>query len=482
MKRIKINPVILCGGSGTRLWPLSRSSFPKQFLSIIGKNSFFQEAINRALGMKFLDFELGEILIVTSEENRFLVLDQLSKSQVNNFRIILEPNLRNTAPALTFSALEAFSLFEDSILVVMPSDHLIDRNDEFIDAIHRAIKIAWSNDAIVTLGIPPNRPETGYGYIEFDYANHNEDSHDVKAFYEKPDLSRAKQYLESKNFLWNAGVFICRANLWLGAMNRFMPIDFELIKKSWELKSSEDKFVRPAREYFESVENISIDYAVIEKAVISDIPVQVIPLDCGWSDIGSWSSVFDVKNSDVNGNVMVGNVVDYGVNDSLIYSTGRVVGALGVSDLAIIETPDAVLVANLCDSQNVKKIIEKLDSLSRPEIHSHRKVFRPWGWYDSIDEGPFFKVKRIQVKPGASLSLQKHEHRAEHWVVVSGIAQVQCNSNIFSLKENESTYIPLGAVHRLSNHQDIPLELIEVQTGAYLGEDDIVRLEDFYGR
>jgi len=481
---LQIVPVILCGGSGTRLWPLSRSGFPKQFLALAGKESLFQQTLMRAAKIANTTIQAQQAIIVTNEEHRFLAVEQLREIH-QEATFILEPVGKNTAPALTMAALFAKeTLPENTIMVMMPSDQTIQDEDAWVQAIRAAIHQA-KQGGIVTLGVAPTHPETGYGYIEQQGSANENQAYAVAQFTEKPNQETAQKYINSGDYLWNSGVFILQANTWLSAIKESSPTIDETTRISWERKTSDTggyaNFIRPEKESFQNIPSDSIDYAVIEKSPGKRI-IDVVPLDAGWSDLGAWDAVWSVGQKDHNQNVSSGDVLLENTKNSYIHSSGRLIGAVGLQDMVVIETADAVLVANKHDSQAVKKIVEQLGKLKREEKNLHRKVNRPWGWYDSIDEGERFKVKRIQVNPKASLSLQMHHHRAEHWIVVKGTAEITNGEQIITLTENQSTYIPLGQKHRLKNPGTIPLEIIEVQSGSYLGEDDIVRFEDTFGR
>ena len=478
---LKVAPVILCGGSGTRLWPLSRSGFPKQFLVLSGTTSLFQQAVERVNAIGCADIELGETLVVTNEEHRFLALDQLRELKAVKATLLLEPVARNTAPALTLAALRAVEQGEDPILVVTPADQTITDQIAFITALRHSVYAA-ADGAIIILGITPTAPETGYGYIKHQGEVKSFGEYSVAQFAEKPDAATAQQYLDTGNYCWNSGMFVLRASSWLKALQQFRPDISSATKLAWQDRTSDAQFVRPIKAAFESVPSESIDYAVMERCPSSGITINMVPLAAGWNDLGAWDAVWQVGAQDANGNVIQGDTFQADTTNSLIYASSRMVSAVGVDNLVIVETADAVLVADRSQSQHVKKIVAMLEKNERGEHTLHRKVFRPWGWYDSIDEEERFKVKRINVKPGASLSLQKHHHRAEHWIVVKGTAEVTCGDKVILLTENQSTYIPLGEVHRLKNPGAIALEIIEVQSGSYLGEDDIVRFEDTYGR
>jgi mannose-1-phosphate guanylyltransferase/mannose-6-phosphate isomerase len=476
---IKARPVILCGGSGTRLWPLSRSGFPKQFLCLTGTESLFQDATKRLMGLSGEGINVCSPFIVTNEEHRFLALEQLREIGVSPGAALLEPVARNTAPALTLAALAAFENGDDSVLVVIPADQAVADAGAFNGAMRDAISDA-AEGAIVILGVTPDRPETGYGYIKASVGS--TPTLVVERFVEKPDETTARQYLAEGGYYWNAGMFALKASVWLEAIESFCPDIAATTRAAWAQRSSDAAFVRPGAAEFAAIPSDSVDYAVMERCPGSRFPIRMAPLDAGWSDLGAWDALWNVLPKDPKGNAQAGDVLATESRNTLVHATSRLVALVGVQNLVVVETPDAVLVADWSRSQDVKHIVNALQQQNRKEHILHRKVHRPWGWYDSIDEGERFKVKRIQVMPGASLSLQKHYHRAEHWVVVSGTAEITCGDRKLLLTENQSTYIPLGEVHRLANPGTIPLEIIEVQSGSYLSEDDIVRYEDCYGR
>ena len=478
---LKVTPVILCGGSGTRLWPLSRAGFPKQFLVLSGTTSLFQQAIERVNGLAAADMAVGDTLIVTGEEHRFLALDQLREMPEIAATLLLEPVGRNTAPALTLAALHAIERGEDPILVVTPADQTVMDGAAFTKALQQSVRAA-ADGSIVILGITPDKPETGYGYIKHHGELGVNGEYTVTNFAEKPDLATAQVYVDSGDYAWNSGMFVLRASTWLKTLMHFSPAILSATEQAFAQKSVDAQFVRPDQTSFTNISSNSVDYAVLEKCPGSAFTIKMVPLDAGWNDLGAWDAVWQVSPQDGHGNVTHGDTLMADTTNTFIHANSRLVGTVGVNDLIIVETADAILVADKSQSQHVKKIVSELVALKRSEHILPRKVHRPWGWYDSIDEGDRFKVKRIQVKPGASLSLQKHQQRAEHWVVVKGSAEVICGDKTITLTENQSTYIPLGEVHRLSNPGSIPLEIIEVQSGGYLGEDDIERFEDTYGR
>jgi mannose-1-phosphate guanylyltransferase/mannose-6-phosphate isomerase len=489
-----VQPVILCGGSGTRLWPLSRSGFPKQFLCLTGGDSPFQQAAKRLNGMGAKDIAVHPSIIVSGEEHRFLVLEQLREIGIELGAALLEPVGRNTAPALTLSALAALENGDDPILVVIPADQTVADLSAFTAAIQTSIREAASG-SIVILGIRPDRPETGYGYIKVSTTIPPTPKSGwpsvmptflAERFVEKPDILNARLYLDDSRYYWNAGMFVLKASVWMAALEYFRLDIAEAVREAWSARHTDDnpatRFIRPGKTQFSAVPAESIDYAVIERCPGSVFTIRMIALDAGWSDLGSWDAIWQILPKDTAGNSRVGDVLMTGCRNTLAQATSRLVSLVGVENLVVIETPDAVLVADRACSQEVSTIATDLQFGGRAEHISHRKVHRPWGWYDCIDEGFRFKVKRIQVNPKASLSLQKHNHRAEHWIVVKGTAEITNGEKTIILTENQSTFIPLGATHRLANPGTIPLEIIEVQSGSYLGEDDIVRFEDNYGR
>ena len=435
-----------------------------------------------SLGSK--NIPVAKPIIVTGEEHRFLAIEQLREVGIEISAALLEPVGRNTAPALTLAALAAQADGLDPVLVVTPADQTVADTAAFTQAMQAAIREA-AVGSIVILGIAPDSPETGYGYIQA-AADAKEPTMLVQRFVEKPNAGTAQQYLTEGGYYWNAGMFVLKASVWLKALEQFRSDILQATALAWEQRSTDANpatpFVRPGKAEFTAISSESIDYAVMEHCPSSEFLIKMVPLDAGWSDLGAWDAVWRVVPKDPLGNAHIGDVLSNDSRNTLVQATSRLVALVGVQNLVVVETPDAVLVADRSRSQDVKHIVNALQQRKREEHTLHRKVHRPWGWYDSIDEGGRFKVKRIQVKPGASLSLQKHHHRAEHWVVVSGTAKITNGSKVLLLTENQSTYIPLGEVHRLANPGTIPLEIIEVQSGSYLGEDDIVRFEDTYGR
>ncbi|NDP48682.1 MAG: mannose-1-phosphate guanylyltransferase/mannose-6-phosphate isomerase [Sulfuriferula multivorans] len=476
-----LQPVILSGGSGTRLWPLSREQHPKQLLPLATSATMLQATALRLA--KCADYQLAaDPIVVCNEEYRFITAEQLREVGKGTRRIVLEPIGRNTAPALTLAALLAMAEGQDTILLVMPADHIILDAEEFSRVIARAVPFA-ADGAMVTFGIVPDRPETGYGYIRVGVAHGA--AHAVAGFFEKPDAATAQKYLDYGDYLWNSGLFMMRASVWLAAIGHFQPAMLAACKGAMDGGKQDSDFYRIDKAAFAACPADSIDYAVMEKlqgAPELKIPGRVLPLKAGWSDVGAWDVLWQVSDKDANGNVARGDVLLHDSKNNLVFSHARLVACAGVEDLIVVETQDAVLVASKDKVQGIKQIVAELKAAGRSEASSHRKVHRPWGWYDSIDGGERFQVKRIVVKPGATLSLQMHHHRAEHWIIVKGTARITRGDEVFLLTENQSTYIPLGATHRLENPGKFPLEMIEVQSGSYLGEDDIVRFEDTYGR
>jgi len=472
-KRMVI-PVILAGGSGTRLWPLSRADYPKQFLALGGEHSLLQET-----ALRFSGAAATAPVVVCSEAHRFLTAEQLSEIRLSDATIILEPAARDTAPAIALAAWHAQQQDADAIMVVLPADHKIDDTLHFQTVVQAAATLAEAGH-LVTLGITPTRPETGYGYITADEVSASADdgARVVKQFLEKPDLTKAEQLIKQGNCYWNAGIFVFKAATFLDTLAKLQPQIHSLTQLAVSNAQADLDFLRVDRHAFEQCQKISVDYAVMEH---SD-NVMVLPYDSGWSDIGSWDAVHDATTRDENGNSGVGDIMHYDATNTYLHSSTRLVVALGTRDLSVIETADAILVIDHSNAQSIKQAIDFLKTQGRSELTTHTTCYRPWGHYESLNLNPRFQVKRISVKPGAKLSLQKHFHRSEHWVVVKGTALVTNGDKEILLTENESTYIPLGTMHRLYNPGSIPLELIEVQSGSYLGEDDIVRVGDEYGR
>ncbi len=466
------------------MWPLSRTGFPKQFLCLNGNESLFQQAAKRLIALSNDSIQVAAPVIVSGEDHRFLASQQLLELGITLGTALLEPTGRNTAPALTLAALAAVQNGQDPVLVVTPADQTIAKQSGFDTAMREAIPQAEQGN-IVILGVTPDKPETGYGYIHAE-TNYNPtlqaNVRQVQAFVEKPNLSSAQRYLQEGGYYWNAGMFVLKASVWLAALDQFAPDILQATRAAWDARKTDGVFVRPGKAEFEVIPSASVDYAVMEHCPGSAIPIQMVPLDADWSDLGAWDAVWQVQPKDAQGNAYVGDVLNYESHNNLVNASSRLVAMVGVGELVVVETADAVLVASKSHSQYVKQIVSQLTTKQRVEHTLHRKVHRPWGWYDSIDEGDRFKVKRIQVSPKASLSLQKHHHRAEHWIVVTGTAEITKGDKVLTLTENQSIYIPLGEVHRLANPGRIPLEIIEVQSGSYLGEDDIIRFEDTYGR
>lgn len=471
-------PVILSGGSGTRLWPLSRSSYPKQFLPITEEKTLFQLTLERIsiLNQALANFQ--NPIIVTNENHRFIVAEQL-RLQKNSAQILLEPVARNTAPAIAAAAELALSRGEDPVLLILAADHVIEQQEAFNQAVAVGLSAAESGK-LVTFGIVPTAPETGYGYIKAQQKVEQSElkSYPVTEFVEKPNRATAEQYVADGSYLWNSGMFMFKASTYLQELEKFNPAIAKNAKNALQNSKNDLDFVRLDKTSFEQCPEDSIDYAVMEKTE----HVVVVPLDANWNDVGAWNSVWEVSQKDENGNSLRGDVIAQDTHNSLIHAENRLVSALGLENVVVIETADAVLVADQSKVQDIKKIVEKLKSNQRCEVDAHRKVYRPWGSYDSIDQGSRYQVKCIVVNPGQKLSLQMHHHRAEHWIVVNGTAKVRKGDETVILTENQSIYIPLGETHALENPGKVPLELIEVQSGSYLGEDDIVRFEDVYGR
>jgi len=465
-----IVPVVLSGGSGTRLWPLSRKLYPKQFLSLVNDTTLFQDTIIR------LPEEVSDPLIICNEEHRFIVAEQLRQIQSNNKGIILEPIGKNTAPAIAIAAMTLLSEKIDPILLVLSADHLIENTIKFHNCINIASKIA-AEGKMVTLGVKPSKAETGYGYIEVDDSDKNQ-YYDIISFTEKPNPEVAKEYVNAGNYFWNSGIFMFKASAYLSELKKYEPEIYTACQKSCSIARKDLDFIRLDNEEFYKCPDKSIDYAVMEKTNAG----VVIPFDGSWSDIGSWEALWESKKKDSDNNVKEGDVMLNNVKNSYIHSSNRLISVNELSDLIIVDTQDALLISNKKCSQDIKNIVLNLKKNNRNESENHRKVYRPWGYFDSIDYGSGFQVKRIFVNPKAKLSLQKHNHRAEHWVVVKGVALITCGEKVFELRESQSTFIPKGEVHRLENYNDFPLEIIEIQTGDYLEEDDIIRLEDDYQR
>ena len=481
---LQVVPVIMAGGSGTRLWPLSRAQYPKQFLILKGNRSLFQEAAQRLATLAADDIKVSAPCVVGNEEHRFLVLDQLRELNVQSATVLLEPVGRNTAPAMTMAALHAAADGDangaDPIMVVTAADHTYVDEAAFTVAMQRAVRAA-ADGAIVTLGIAPDRPETGFGYLRC--TDSGQGDLKVAQFVEKPNLATAEAYVADGGYFWNSGIFVVRASVWLKALQQFRPDIASATLIAWNGRSIDASFVRPEAAAFALIPSESIDYAVMEHCPqTAEFDIRMVPLNAGWSDLGAWDAVWDVSPKDAAGNAAIGDSLVIDSRNTLVHATSRLVSVVGLNDVIVVETPDAVLVTDRSRSQEVKTIVNQLQKSGRTEQNLHRQVHRPWGWYDSIDSGSRFQVKRIMVKPGATLSLQMHHHRAEHWIVVSGTAEVTNGDQVILLTENQSTYIPLGTTHRLANPGKVPLEIIEVQSGSYLGEDDIVRFEDTYGR
>lgn len=463
-------PVIMSGGSGTRLWPLSRQARPKQFLALTSEYSLLQETINRLAGLAITD-----PIMICNEEHRFLVAEQLRQLQ-QRATIILEPAARNTAPAVALAALQVSQQNPEAVLLVLAADHLIPQVEVFQEAVKQALELAKQGH-LVTFGIVPSSAETGYGYIE-QGEQLASNSYHIKQFIEKPEQAVAEQYFQAGNYYWNSGMFMFTAKAYLAELEKYRPDIYQACKQAMQSPKADMDFIRIAKQEFLSCPADSIDYAVMEKTQ----QAVMVTLDAGWTDIGSWSALWEVTEKDQQGNCLKGDVLAEQTSDTLVYANNRLVTTLGVNNLIIVETKDAVLVAAKDKIQQVKNIVNRLQQAGRAEVVQHSEVHRPWGFYDCIDIGERYQVKRITVKPGAKLSLQKHHHRAEHWIIVKGTAKITKGNESYLLTEDQSTYISIGEIHSLENPGKISLELIEVQSGAYLGEDDIIRLEDKYGR
>lgn len=479
---VSVQAVILAGGSGTRLWPLSREHFPKQLIGLLGEESLLQATARRLDALQDNRQVADDVLIVCGEDHRFTTAEQL-RSIGRGSRIILEPAARNTAPALTSAALALVEGGNDAVMVVMPADHAIVDVATFAETVASAVDYAVTGE-VVMLGVIPTRPDTGYGYIKVGAKIDEEGGHRLEHFVEKPNKAVAEAYVRDGDHWWNSGIFILRASVWLQLIEHFRPLIAEASRRAFAASEADRDFLRVGKDEFIACPSESIDFAVMEHLgdIASPAKGVVVPLNCGWSDVGSWDAIWNLLPKDIDGNVARGRAMFDGATNTFAHSEGRLIACVGTEGLAVIETPDAILVAKMSEVQRVKNIVARIKAEKGSEVEYHRKVHRPWGYYDSIDSDHGFQVKRIVVNPGARLSLQMHHHRAEHWIVVSGTALVTRGDESFLLSENESTYIPLGQTHRLENPGKIPLAMIEVQSGRYLGEDDIVRFDDTYGR
>jgi mannose-1-phosphate guanylyltransferase/mannose-6-phosphate isomerase len=476
---MQIKPVIMSGGSGTRLWPLSRKLYPKQLLPLVNEKTLLQETVQRVQDIPGIT---GDVLVVCNEEHRFLVAEQLRQLGISNYSILLEPEGRNTAPALTLAALSLAANNDDSVMLVMPADHVINDLAAFATTVTSGAELA-EQGYIVTFGVVPDRAETGYGYIQKGDGLADSSGYSIARFVEKPDQATAQTYLDSGEYLWNSGMFMLKPSVWLKHMTSLQPGILEACETAYQAGNQDNDFYRVEKETFLSSPSDSIDYAIMEKLTGQENGLAaVVPMQADWSDVGAFDALWDISKKDNSGNVTQGDVVAVDATNSMMISQGRLIAGVGLNNTVVIETADAVLVADKSSVQNVKQIVDWLNEQQREEHLTHRRVYRPWGSYEGIDLGPRYQVKRITVNPGAALSLQMHHHRAEHWIVVNGTAKVTRGEETFMVSENESTYIPIGTKHRLENPGTIPLEMIEVQSGSYLGEDDIVRFEDQYGR
>lgn len=470
---LSITPVLLCGGTGTRLWPLSREAYPKQFLPVWGEGSLFQQTVRR-VGRRDC---FGAAMVIINDEHRFIAAGQLSELGINDASIVVEPTGRNTAPAAAVAALRALEQDPDSMILLIPADHVVQDEAALLDAIRRGGVTAAQSERIILFGIEPTSPATGYGYIHKGAPIDNS-TFEVAAFVEKPNLSQAESYLASRSYLWNSGIFLARAQTLLSELERHAPAVVDAARMALQAGKRDLDFLRLSADAFQQSPAISLDHAVMEHTD----KAAVVPVECDWTDLGVWSALWEIGTKDDDGNVTIGEAVGHDVRSCYLRGEGTMVAAVGVEDLIVVATDDVVLVAHKNSGQDVKNLVERLKKDGRSAAVTSRRVHRPWGFYESIQEGHRYQVKRITVNPGAKLSLQKHFHRAEHWVVVNGTALVTRDEERLLVRENESIYLPLGAVHRLENPGKLPLNLIEVQSGAYLGEDDIVRLEDVYQR
>ena len=476
---MNITPVILCGGSGTRLWPISRKNFPKQFLNQVGDSTLFQQSLRRVIALENKDFKIDEILIITNENHRFLVLEQINNMNLTvPTRILLEPESKNTAPALTLGALAADEKNPESILVVTPADQYVKDLNKFTETMHLAIK-AVIDKAILILGINPTRPETGFGYIHYEG---DDLIKNVLSFKEKPDIDTAQKFISQGQYSWNGGMFILRSKAWLDAIQLSNAEIYKSVRNAWQSKKADQWFERPDEELFKQSPSNSIDYAVMEKAKDQGVNVKLVLLNAGWSDLGSFDALDDIEEKDENSNIFKGDVVSLNTKNTIAITSKKNISLLGVKNLIVIEAEDSILVANKSDAQSIKQLVKILEKNHKNLLDEHARVNRPWGWFETLEEGDSFKVKRLQIDPGKSISLQRHQQRSEHWVVVKGVATITKDDEKFKLTENQSTYIEKKQIHQITNHSEQLLQIIEVQSGKYLGEDDIQRLEDNYGR
>ena len=482
MAKQELQPVILSGGSGTRLWPLSREHYPKPLLRLLDEHSLLQATVLRLDPLRG-ELEVKAPIIVCNEEHRFITADQLAEIGRPAQALLLEPAPRNTAPALHVAALEAARERGDALMLVLPADHLVAEPQALAESLLRAVACAAAGDFVV-FGVPPDRPETGYGYIRAGTPT-PQGARAVDAFFEKPDAARAREYVESGEYTWNSGMFMTRASSWTRALERFRPDIAQAGRRAWAEAKRDGHFVRLAAEAFRAAPSESIDKAVAEPLAVRPVEgvrPSVVPLEAGWSDVGNFHAVWEAGEADAAGNVVSGDVLLEDAQGTLILANGRLVAGVGLRDMVVVETPDAVMVAPRERAQDVRRLVTRLNDAARPEALQNRKIHRPWGHFDLLHSGPGFLVKSLVINPGGAISLQRHHKRAEHWVVVRGVATVTRGEERFELRENQSTYIPVGMMHRLENRGEAQLEIVEVQSGAYLGEDDIERFSDIYNR
>lgn len=476
---INITPVILCGGSGTRLWPLSRQFYPKQFIELFGNKTLFQESILRAISIQSKEIVIDQIIVITNESHRFLVLDQLDDLKIDvKVKIILEPYPKNTAPALTLAAFASYEDNPESILVVTPADHYVRNINNFVNSIHNAVA-STKNETIFLLGAIPTRPETGYGYIEY---SNSEKIKDVSLFCEKPNQQLASEMIEQGNYAWNAGIFILNSFVWIKSIKKCSENIYSNVFLSWKKKTKDEWFVRPGEDNFKLIDSNSIDYAVIENAKKININLKLVLLESDWNDLGTFASLYDLNEKDKDGNVIHGDVAFVNSSNNFLFSTKRSLALLDVNNIIVVETDDCIFISDKNTKSSVSSLLNIIKFKNPDLLNERSRIYRPWGWFETIESSSNYKVKKIQINSGKSISLQRHKKRSEHWVVVVGRAKITKGNNVFYLNENESTFIEKNQIHRLENETNKILQIIEVQSGTYLGEDDIERIEDKYGR